>query len=151
MSRLWRFLLALLLLTCAAAAAADDMLMVRARVPFAETMLALQEAISAQGYTLSRVQRVDIGLTEFGFETDKYRVVFFGKPDEIRSLAASHPDLIPYLPLKIAIFAEETETLLVTTNPTHLTAAYDDAELAGVFARWADDLQAILEKVRETE
>ena len=43
-------------------------------------MAVLQHAIGTQGYTLSRVQRVDIGLTESGFKTDKYRVVFFGKP-----------------------------------------------------------------------
>ncbi len=151
MSWLRRSILALVLSLSAAGAAADDMLMVRARIPFAETMLALQEAISAQGYTLSRVQRVDIGLTEFGFKTDKYRVVFFGKPDEIRRLTETHPELIPYMPLQVAIFAEENETLLATTNPTHLTAAYDDAELTEIFARWANDLQVILEKVRQAE
>lgn len=142
-------LVGLLLWVVAAAAVADDMLMVRSSEAFAETMLLLQEAISAQGYTLSRVQRVDIGLTEFGYETDKYRVVFFGKPEEIRSLSARHPELIPHLPLQIAIFAEAEETLLATANPTYLSEAYGDPELTALFVRWEQDLRAILERVRQ--
>lgn len=146
-----RSLLAGLLLWGAAAAVAADMLMVRSSEPFEETMLLLQQAIGAQGYTLSRVQRVDIGLTEFGYKTDKYRVVFFGKPEEIRALSARHPELIPYLPLKIAIFAEADETLLATSNPTYLSEAYADPDLTVLFARWEEDLRAILERVRRKD
>ncbi|HEY9199924.1 MAG TPA: DUF302 domain-containing protein [Gammaproteobacteria bacterium] len=147
-----RVLCAVLLgVVCAFAAQAEDMLMVRARAPFEESMSVLQQAIAAQGYTLSRVQRVDIGLTEFGYQTDKYRVVFFGKPDEIRSLSERYPELIPYLPLEIAIFAEADETLLVTANPLDLATAYADPELEKVFARWERDVRAIMETVRQAE
>lgn len=132
-------------------AQAEELLMARSGAQFEESMVALQQAIAAHGYTLSRVQRVDIGLTEFGYKTDKYRVVFFGKPEEIRSLSARHPELIPYLPLQIAIFAEGEETLLTAANPVHLRAAYADAELGAVFARWEQDLRAILEAVRQAE
>lgn len=136
---------------CAFTARAEDMLMVRARAQFEESMAALQQAINAQGYTLSRVQRVDIGLTEFGYKTDKYRVVFFGKPEEIRGLSERYPELIPHLPLQVAIFAEGEETLLVAANPLYLGSAYADAGLAPVFTRWEQDLRAILEAVRQTE
>lgn len=146
-----RLLAGLLLWVVAAAAAADDMLMVRSSEPFEETMLLLQQAIGAEGYILSRVQRVDIGLTEFGYETDKYRVVFFGKPAEIRDLSARYPELIPHLPLQIAIFAEAEETLLAAANPTDLSAAYGDPALSALFARWERDLRAILERVRRKD
>jgi uncharacterized protein (DUF302 family) len=146
-----RGLMLLLSALCAVAVQAEDMLMVRSRAQFEESMAALQQAIAAQGYTLSRVQRVDIGLSEFGYKTDKYRVVFFGKPEEIRSLSARYPELIPYLPLEIAIFAEGDETLLITANPLDLAAAYANTELEKVFARWEKDLRTILDAVRETE
>lgn len=97
-----------------------ELIMVRSDKTFPEAMLLLQDAIKQQGYRLSRVQRVDIGLTKLGYQTDKYRVVFFGKTDEIHYLTRHHPELIPYLPLKIAIFAEAEETLLVTSRPGHL-------------------------------
>ncbi len=147
------FLRRLLLLSCflSVPIQAEDMLMVRSPALFEESMSALQAAITAQGYVLSRVQRVDVGLSGSGFETDKYRTVFFAKPDEIRALSASHPNLIPYLPLQIVIFAEGDETLLVAANPMHLAAAYADAELGVVFARWEKDVRAILEKVRQTQ
>lgn len=151
MKRLLQSLLGLVLTGLAGGAGAEDMLMVRSRAPFEETMLTLQQAISDQGYVLSRVQRVDIGLTEFGYQTDKYRVVFFGKPDEIRMLSANYPELIPYLPLQIAIFAEDEETLLATASPLDLSAAYAKPELVALFARWEQDLQEILEKVRKTQ
>jgi uncharacterized protein (DUF302 family) len=132
-------------------ARADDLLMVRSPAQFEESMVALQQAIAAQGYTLSRVQRVDIGLTEFGYQTDKYRVVFFGKPDEVRSLSERYPELIPYLPLEIAIFAEADETLLITANPLDLAAVYANPELEKVFVRWERDLRVILDSVRQME
>lgn len=151
MNGLRRWLCGVLIGIVAVGAAAEDMLMVRARAQFEESMLVLQQAIGEQGYTLSRVQRVDIGLTEFGYKTDMYRVVFFGRPEEIRDLSARHPEVIPYLPLKIAIFAEGDETLLTAANPLNLSAAYADPELDKVFARWEQDIRAILEQVRKAE
>jgi uncharacterized protein (DUF302 family) len=151
MKGLGRWLAGASLAVLAAGAAAEDMLMVRARAQFEESMLVLQQAIGEQGYTLSRVQRVDIGLTEFGYKTDMYRVVFFGRPDEVRDLSARYPELIPYLPLQIAIFAEGDETLLAAANPLDLSAAYADPELDKVFARWERDIRAIMEQVRKSE
>ena len=69
-----------------ALAGADGLVMVRTALTFPEAMLALQESIREHGYTVSRVQRVDIGLTGMGYKTDKYRIVFAGKYDEIREI-----------------------------------------------------------------
>lgn len=148
---LLRNLRVLLLCALSVSAQAEELLMVRSPAMFEEAMSALQAAISTQGYTLSRVQRIDVGLSGSGFKTDKYRTVFFAKPDELRALSARHPDLIPYLPLQIVIFAEGDETLLVAANPIHLRADYTDAELGAVFARWEKDMRAILDKVRQTQ
>ena len=95
----------------ASPAYAEDLLMFRSKQTFPEAMLALQTSIAEHGYTLSRVQRVDIGLTKSGYKTDKYRIVFFGKSSEVNAIKFAEPELIPYLPLKIAIFAEGQETM----------------------------------------
>lgn len=144
-----RFLPCLLLLALALPAQADQLLMARSGQAFPEAMLTLQTAVGDQGYTVSRVQRVDIGLTASGFETDKYRIVFFGVPEEVRRLTAEYPDLIPYLPLKMTIFAEGDETLVVATNPQVLAGVVDAPELGPVFERWQRDIHAILDKVRD--
>ena len=127
----------------------DTMIMARTGLTFPEAMAELQAQIRAKGYTVSRVQRVDIGLTKSGYKTDKYRVVFYGKPEEIRMLSQRYPDLSAYLPLKISIFAEGTDTIMVTANPQHLQRA-GDSEFAKVIYRWEKDLLAIFAKMQDT-
>lgn len=141
---------AIALLGLAAPAAAQDLMIARSAQPFPEAMTALQDAIASRGYKVSRVQRVDVGLEGRGYKTDKYRVVFYGKPEEVARLAASHPDLIPFLPLSVAIFAEEDETILVTTNPALYAGMFPQPELKPVFVRWERDLAAIMESVRKS-
>ena len=141
-------LFAALLLLVAPLLAAQDMYMVRSQMSFPEAMAVLQETIQGNGYKVSRVQRVDIGLTTFGFETDKYRVVFFGDYDEVHELVDQYPELVPYIPLKIAIFAEGDETILLSSSFKHLRPFYGSASLNRKFDRWEADIEKILEQVR---
>ncbi len=147
----FRYLIVLIVMLFVKPLLAEDLLMVRSHQAFPEAMVALQQAISDKGYKITRVQRVDIGLTGMGYKTDKYRVVFFTKLDEIRELSAKHPELIPYLPPKISIFAEDNQTVLVATNPTIFKNLYPAIDLAVVFDRWEQDIRNIFETVRLTE
>lgn len=151
MKRPLRLLCALLLalLLNPLAAEEESLLMMRSSESFPETMLAVQKTLGEYGYTVSRVQRVDIGLTASGFETDRYRIVFFGKPEEIRHLSGEHPELIPYLPLKMTIFAEQDETLLVALDPTALDDIVADEAFAQLTIRWKNDIIAIMDELRE--
>ena len=144
-------MIALLAWQCAVPVSAEEILMARSLQPFPETMLALQESIREHGYTVSRVQRVDIGLTGMGYKTDKYRIVFLGKIDEIREIAGKAPRMIPYLPLKISIFAEDGQTILIASNPRLYTAIAGDAVDPAVFERWESDLRSILHDVSQSE
>lgn len=146
----WVVAFAVLLALFDLPASASELMMARSTQSFPEAMLTLQESLTHHGYTISRVQRVDIGLTKSGFKTDKYRVVFFGKPKEVEDLVARYPELIPYLPLQIAIFAEDKDTLLVASNPLDLAAFFKHPELAKTFQRWHTDLQAVFDEMRTT-
>ncbi len=130
---------------------ADQLFMVRSTQPFPEAMAELQSSISAHGYKVSRVQRVDVGLTGSGFQTDKYRIVFFGKPEEVRDLTRRYPELIPYLPWPVTIFAEGEETLVVAANPSELRALDTNEEMHQLLQRWTSDIRSILEDVRNAE
>jgi uncharacterized protein (DUF302 family) len=125
------------------------MIMIRSVLPFPEAMLALQQSIAEHGYTVSRVQRIDIGLTGMGYKTDKYRIVFAGKIDEIRMLTEKAPMLLPYLPPKISIFAEGDQTVLVTLNPLLYGKIAGDAVDPVFFARWESDLRSIFQDVSD--
>ena len=129
-------------------ALADEMAMMRSERDFEDTMNSLQRAISSRGYTVSRVQRVDVGLEAKGYATDKYRVVFYGKPTEVTALAERHPELIPFLPLSVAIFAEAGQTLLATNRPGTLKNFFPAPELKPTFEQWEKDLVDIFDEVR---
>lgn len=150
MRRVLNAVAALLAFLAFAPASADELLTVRSSQDFEEAMLTLQTAIASHGYKLARVQRVDVGLQAKGYKTDRYRVVFYGKPGEIQALAAKYPMLIPYLPLNVAIFAESGQTVLTTARPGVLKQFFPQPELAPVFERWERDLVAILDEVRNT-
>ena len=136
-------LCALILMQLPQPALAEDMIMTRSVLDFPEAMLALQESIAAHGYTVSRVQRIDVGLTGMGYKTDKYRIVFAGKIAEIRELTDKAPQLTPYLPPKIAIFAEGDQTILVTINPKLYADIAGEAIEPVFFDRWESDLRSI--------
>ena len=136
-----------LLLQLPQLAGAEEMIMTRSMLPFPEAMLALQESIAAHGYTVSRVQRIDIGLTGMGYKTDKYRVVFAGKIDEIRMLKEKSPQMAPYLPPKVSIFAEGDQTVLATINPRLYADIAGDEVDPVIFDRWESDLRSIFHDV----
>ena len=139
------------LLACALAAPAwaDQLLLVRSQQAFPEAMASLQAGIAKHGYKVTRVQNVDIGLSHTGYRTDNYKVVFYGKADEVAQLTAQHPELIPYLPLNVAIFAEDEETIVVTSRPAVLGEFFPDPQLKPLFAGWEKDLEEIMDEVRE--
>ncbi len=146
-----RWLIAIVFVCFGEVTHAQDLYMVRTQLAFPEAMASLQRAIREHGQKVSRVQRVDIGLTKFGYETDKYRVVFYGELNDLREITGRYPELMPYLPLKIAIFAEGDETVLLGASFEHLRGEYDAPALRSRFDRWESSLRSILEQVRTSE
>ena len=130
-------------------ACADGLLMARVNQPFPEAMTLLQSAISSRGYTITRLQQVNENLARREFKSDMYRVVYFGKLDEVRQVTAAHPELIPFLPLNITIFAEGDQAILVASHPQTLQKFFPDPALKPVFERWEKDIDSIMDELRE--
>ena len=145
MKRLFGFLL---LFVIAFPLNAEQLMMVRVKQSFPETMLKFQEVIKEHGYQLSRVQRVDIGLTNMGYQTDKYRIVFFGKLEQNRWIVEKHPELIAYLPIKVAIYAEEQDTLMVAPNLELLINA-QDPQLKKIVSEWQRDIRSMFKVMHD--
>lgn len=127
----------------------EPLIMVRSAKPFNATLEQLTTAINFNEYTISRVQRVDVGLTKSGYKTKQYRVVFYGKPSEIDKLAEKYPDLIPFLPLKIVIFAEGDNTIMLALNPYELRKLVPQKDLFPYYKVWETDVRNILAEARE--
>jgi len=132
-------------------ACAEGLVMARSGRNFEDAMNTLQASITSHGYKVARVQRVDVGLEAKGYKTDRYRIVFYGKPGEIEMLAGKYPRLIPYLPLTIVIFAEEENTILTAAHPALFEQLYPDPELKQIFERWEKDLLNIMDDLREAK
>ncbi|MGB5519608.1 MAG: DUF302 domain-containing protein, partial [Gammaproteobacteria bacterium] len=106
-------------------------------------MLTLQTSIKEHGYKVAHVQRIDIGLTGMGYKTDKYRVLFVGKTEEIQYLSKKYPQLTPYLPPKVSIIAEQDDTVVVTPNPSIYKDMIDDDKDKLIFDRWENDIYSV--------
>lgn len=139
----------LALLALGSPALAEDLIMARMNAPFPEAMTLLQSAISSRGYTITRLQQVNENLARREFKSDMYRVVYFGKLDEVRQVTAAHPELIPFLPLNITIFAEGEQAILVASHPQALQQFFTDPALKPVLERWEKDMDEIMDELRE--
>ena len=131
-------------------AIASDLIMAPSHLPFSEAMTNLQVSLREHGYTVARVQRIDIGLTGMGYKTDKSRIVFVGKTDEMKYLVNKYPQMIPYLPAKVSIFAEGEDTLLITANPVAFSQMVDDKDKV-IFQRWESDVYSVFDDFRKAE
>ena len=154
MMRLMRYLLVVLLLSLllpSMQVMASDLIMVRTQQDFPEAMLTLQTSIREHGYAITRVQRIDIGLTGMGYETDKYRVVFVGKSKEIQYLVDKYPVLAAYMPPQVSIFAEEGDTVLITANPMIYADMIDDEADKILFRRWESDVYSVFDDIRKAQ
>lgn len=151
MSLLTKYLVTAVLVIFVFPTFASDLLMVRSKQGFPEAMLTLQTSVKEHGYEVARVQRIDIGLTGMGYKTDKYRVVFVGKPAEIQYLINKYPVLAAYMPPQISVFAEHGETVLVTANPKIYAEMIDVEADKIIFKRWESDVYSVFDDLRNAD
>lgn len=151
MKCLLNFLMGLALLVIGLPAQAiitGELIMLRSAKPYDVAMESLQSAIKQQGFSITGIRKVDEGLAKSGFKSDKYRIVFFEKPDEVAALKKRYPEMSPYLPLKIVIFAEAGETLLVTSDPSVYIDLFPDPRLQELFRRWHQEIVDVMQAVQ---
>ncbi|MCG6871020.1 MAG: hypothetical protein LJE84_01920 [Gammaproteobacteria bacterium] len=133
------------------AGAADGVLMARSQLSFWPAMEAARAELAEYGYKVAHVQRCDGGMRGMGYKTDFYRILFFGKLEEVRHLSEKYPQMIPYLPLKLAVIAEGEQTLFAILNLEQLQALFPEREIQLQLRRWYSDVQEVLETLRKLE
>lgn len=145
-----RLLLAFLLFFMVSAQA-ENMIMARVNTDFDNAMILIKEKLNEYGYTIAHIQKCDGGLAEFGYKTGSYKSIFFGKFEEMRHLTGTYPQLIPYLPLKIAVMQEDESIVLAALNPDIFSDIFQDRELKIQFGRWESDVRAIFEEINNSQ
>ncbi len=126
----------------------DHLLMIRTAEPFEIAMEKIQRLIEEYGYSVAHIQRCDGGLNDFDYETDYYRVIFFGKYQEVKVLSSDYPEIIPFLPLKFLVFAENDESVIVSLDPETLADYFDSPEIKNQLKRWHNDINEMFSEMR---
>lgn len=138
-------------LLLSASVQAENMIMARVHHNFEDTMILVKEKLDDYGYKIAHIQKCDGGLTDFGYKTDEYKSIFFGKFEEMRYLTRAYPDIIPYVPLKIAVMKEKDSVVIVAMNPETLSDFFPQRGLQVQFSRWQSDIRAIFEEVANSQ
>jgi len=144
-------LITFMLLLISAPAQAENMIMLRVSHSFDNTMILIKEKLDDYGYKVAHIQKCDGGLSDSGYKTDFYKSIFFGKFEEMRHLTKIHPEIIPYVPLKIAVMQETDSVVMVAINPQTMSQFFPDQDLQDQFGHWESDLRAIFTEVSETK
>jgi len=152
MKHLMKFILAITLLWfLSLTASAENMITLRINNSYDNVMISLKEKLAEYGYKVAHIQKCDGGMEGMGYKSDEYKVVFFGKLHEIRTLSKKYPQIIPYVPLKVAVIKENDSVVLVALNPTALKPYFKQEELHTQFERWSSDVRAIFDEIAEAE
>lgn len=142
-------LLAWLLLSAGVVLAGDKLLTVRVTQAFDPALEQVQDVLGKHGFTVAHIQKCDGGLHHMGYETDNYKIVFFGRLEEVRELSKVHPELIPLFPFKLAVYAEGNDTILSVLNPAELAPMlHADKDLQTRLLAWEKDFRAVLSEMR---
>ncbi|CAA6804575.1 MAG: Unknown protein [uncultured Thiotrichaceae bacterium] len=126
----------------------DDLLSARTTKPFDETLSMAGEALEKHGFTVAHVQKCDGGLHAMGYETGHYRVIFFGRLEEVRELSKTHPQLIPLFPFKLAVYADNNDTVISVINPAGLgNMLQADPVLKEKLRQWKQEFKDVLNEI----
>ena len=126
----------------------NQMLLVRADHKFEDTLDIVKDVLHKNGFEVAHVQRCDGGLKHMGYNTDKYRIVFFGRLEEVREISKTHSELIPFLPFKLLVYAEGNQSIISIMNPENLKGTLKDKAFNRKLEEWKDEFVKILEQTK---
>lgn len=143
------FAVALMLAATSNGAGAEQAyLQATCELDFPEAMAHLQAGIAGRGYIVSRVQHVDQGLISRGYQTDEFKVVFFGQAEQMARAISDYPALIPFVPLSVTISRQEDHTVVSALAPGQLNKLGLPQGAEALIARWQQDVEAIIDHYR---
>jgi uncharacterized protein (DUF302 family) len=147
--RTYQYLMLLVfsLLNATSDATESKFMTIQCKSNFTDTMVHLQEVLLERGYNSLRVQKIDVGLQNHGYESDKYRIIFYSKTGEIETLKNNYPVLIPFLPHKITIYSDKNQTVVNALRPKALGELFYAPEILEILSRWDDEMRIIMNEI----
>lgn len=130
---------------------ANSVIMEKTSYDFSHTWLNLQKYTKKQGYTVSFKQRCDLGLKKVHYDSNKYRVLFFGKYQEIKDITSRNPEITPHLPLSITSiegYDDENITTLVSASPKAWLSLVKSKQDKAIVNQWHLDILQIIQNTK---
>jgi uncharacterized protein (DUF302 family) len=132
--------------------AGDHIIKTKTPSAFEDTVDLLEVMLEKKGYNVAHEQHCDGGLRKMGYERGSYSVLFFGKLEQIRELSSKHDALIPFLPLKVAVYEDGDGTQISFLNPHFMKVIVeDDPQLDKYINQWEKDFLSIVEDTKDNK
>jgi uncharacterized protein (DUF302 family) len=129
--------------------AEDTFLTKQVSANFSQTWHSLYTEVKSAGYTTTYLQRCDFALKERKYDSDKYRILFFGEYENMHYLSHKYPLLIPYLPLKMVVVEDgKQSTTLVANPPNMLLEVVKNQVDKKIIQKWQQDMQKIMQNIQ---
>ncbi len=117
---------------------------------FINTWNTLYDEIEYNDYKIAYLQRCDVALKQRQYQTDKYRILFFGKYQDMRYLSKKYPQLVPFLPLKIVVMEDKQTSITKLVAPSVLKLLpVVELKDKKIIQKWHNDLLDIFAKVSQ--
>lgn len=105
----------------------------------------VKAAAIAANYRIIRVQELDKGLVKEGKESPKEVVIYFCNFGLLNNMLALDPRVGIFLPCRVTVVEREGKVSVMSINPRHMSALYNNAELD----KACDEMTAIYETILE--
>jgi cytochrome c oxidase cbb3-type subunit 3 len=105
----------------------------------------VKAAAIAANYRIIRVQELDKGLVKEGKESQKEVVIYFCNFGLLNSVLALDPRVGIFLPCRVTVVEREGKVKVMSINPRHMSALYNNTELD----KACDEMTAIYESILE--
>lgn len=130
----------------------DTLLSKQISANFNQTWYSLYAEVKSLGYTTTYLQKCDFALKQRHYESDKYRILFFGEYENMHYLSNKYPMIIPYLPLKMVVVEDNNNdkksTKLVASPPNILLEIVDEKD-GKIIKKWQKDMLKIMQNIQE--
>lgn len=124
----------------------DRLPVVDSKNDFPETMMRLQDELQSQGYRVLRVQSVDRGMEKAGYHLDKYRIIFFGKPEDLNRVLEDYPAFASFLPLSITVYEEGGQTKILNMPYKKIKQAAPTPDIALLVDTWQEETLTVIQR-----
>lgn len=105
----------------------------------------VKAAAMAANYRIIRVQELDKGLVKEGMESPREVMIYFCNFDLLNKVLALDPRVGIFLPCRVTVVEREGKVLVMSINPRHMSALYNNIELD----KACDEMTAIYENILE--